>query len=102
MRQLVALPANQARTRLWLDEQGGVAGYGMVDHFDNILFDAVADGNTGRRYSEILAWAEQAVAAGRKSAGPVTLEAACRSEDRPRIQALHETGFRPSGLSTLT
>jgi hypothetical protein len=44
LREILALPTNQARKRLWPDERGKIIGYGIaVDHFDNLRMLQVAD-----------------------------------------------------------
>lgn len=102
LREILALPANQARARLWLDGQRKLAGFGMVDQFDNVLFEAIADHDVALRYGEILHWAESACLLGRDTAKPITLDAIGRSDDASRIRALVDNGYRPTGAATLT
>jgi ribosomal protein S18 acetylase RimI-like enzyme len=102
LRELLALPANRARTRIWLDDKGDIAGYGVVDHFDNVLFDVLPDGDMDELCGEILDWAEEAVKVGRIPSGPISLDTNCRSEDNQRIAVLMEKGFVPRSLCTHT
>jgi ribosomal protein S18 acetylase RimI-like enzyme len=102
LQEILAIPANQARTRLWLDDDGSLAGYGLVDHFDNVCFDVIPDGKAGNMCREILDWAQEAIKAGRKQAGPCSLDTNCRSQDKQRIALLIEKGFVPQGLATHT
>jgi hypothetical protein len=101
LRALLALPENQAHTRLWLDGEGELAAYGMVDHFDNVLLGVVHGSDEERITAEILDWAQEAIRIGR-AAGPASLDASCRSDDSPRVKVLTEKGFALSGLSTRT
>jgi mycothiol synthase len=102
LREILAIPANQARTRLWLNDDGSLAGYGLVDHFDNVCFDVALDHEAGNTCSEILDWAEEAIKVGRTPAGPCSLDTNCRSQDEQRIALLIEKGFAPLGLATHT
>jgi ribosomal protein S18 acetylase RimI-like enzyme len=102
LREILALPANQGRARLWFDAQGGLAGYGIVDHFDNLLFDVLPDGKVAETCREILEWAEESARIGRTSSGPISLDVTCREEDAQRRKHLMEKGYDPSGLSTVT
>jgi ribosomal protein S18 acetylase RimI-like enzyme len=100
-REILALPGNQARTRLWLDERGEIIGYGVVDHFDNILFDVADGGDEQGICGEILDWAEEAIRIDCPTSGPISLDTTCRSEDSRRIKILNEKGYAPTGLSTI-
>ncbi len=99
--EILVLPANQAQTRLWQDEKGSLVGYGIVDHFNNILFDVVPDGRASQLRGEILDWAVQAVRVGRPSSDAVSLGTNCRSEDGRRIKILLEKVHGLSGRPTL-
>jgi ribosomal protein S18 acetylase RimI-like enzyme len=102
LREILALPANQARTRLWLDERGEITGYGIVDHFDNILFDVTDGGDEHGSCGEILDWAEEAIRIDRATSGPISLDTTCRSDDSWRIKIVNEKGYAPTGISTIT
>ena len=102
LREILAIPANQARARLWLDDDGSLAGYGLVDHFDNVCFDVAPGGEADDTCREVLDWAQEAIKVGRTQAGPCSLDASCRSQDEQRIALLIEKGFVPQGLATHT
>jgi len=102
LREILALPVNQARTRLWLDENGGLAGYGIVDHFDNVWFDVARGSDANEMCSDILNWAEGAIRLGRTWLKPKSLDTSCRSEDGWRIALLIQMGFVSQGTATHT
>ena len=102
LREILAIPANRARTRLWLNDEGSLAGYGLVDHFDNVCFDVAPDSEANNTCSAILDWAEEAIRVGRTSSRPCSLDTNCRSQDKQRIALLIEKGFVPLGLATHT
>jgi mycothiol synthase len=102
LREILALPANQARTRLWLDERGEITGYSIVDHFDNILFDVAGGADEDGICGGILDWSEEAIRIDRATSGPISLDTTCRSDDSQRIETLNEKGYAPTGLSTIT
>jgi len=102
LRELLALPANRARTRLWLNEKDRIIGYGLVDHFNNILFDVLPGGNVYETYSDILDWAEEAIRAFQPPSGLESLDTNCHSEDNQRIAVLLVKGFVQQNLSTHT
>lgn len=102
LREILAVPANQARTRLWLDDEESLAGYGLVDNFDNVWFDVALGCEADDTCREILDWAQDTIRAGRTPPGPCSLDTNCRSQDKQRIALLIEKGFVPQGLATHT
>lgn len=102
VREILAISANHARTRLWLYKDGSLAGYGLVDHFDNVWFDVAPGCEADDTCREILDWAQDAIRAVRTPSGPCSLDTNCRSQDKQRIALLTEKGFVPQGLATHT
>lgn len=101
LHELLALPSNQARTRLWFDDSDRLTGYGLVDHFDNVWFDVARGGCDDEIGRAILSWAAEAVMLDRQEAPPSSLDTNCRSEDVWRIALLSALGFASQGCSTL-
>lgn len=100
LEELLSLPEVQARTRLWFDELGRLAGYAFVDELSNLYFEA--DPEMGSAFEEslldwVLAEARQA-AQERQQSDPPGIS--CRSEDIRRMALLEKRGFtrQPGGL----
>jgi len=89
LQELLSLPEVQARTRLWLDEQGQLAGFAFVDELSNLYFEA--DPGRGSDFEEtLLDWAiaeARQAAQERQQSEPPGIS--CRS-DQARLTALLE------------
>ena len=93
LQELLNLPDVQAHTRLWLDSEGQIAGYAMVDYVDHIQFESSPQAGAALD-EEMLAWgcaeARQTVIE-RQSEDPPA--AGCRADQLERIALLERYGF---------
>lgn len=93
--EMMQSPAVRADTRLWLEGEA-LAGFALVDDFNNLLFDA--DPNALRFLGdEIMRWGQEcALRSGRH-----TLDSLCRPGDASRLNFLEGHGFQRSGEETI-
>lgn len=94
LRELLALRCVQDNTRLWLDMEGRVVGFAVVDHYDNLWFEFDQQDTRPNMESEIVDWGmaciQRATQEGRASS---TLDGSCRSDDTARISLFERRGF---------
>jgi mycothiol synthase len=94
LEELFSLPEVRARTRLWITEQGRLAGYAIVDELSNLHWEA--DPDLGDAFEEsLLEWAiaeARQAAQERQQSDPPGIS--CRSDDRRRLAMLERHGFR--------
>ena len=101
LHELMALKDVQANTRLWLDDQGNCIAFGLVDHFQNLLFEINAPELKNSIFSEIVDWGEKCLLAKMDfEAAPLTLDSVCRQENRERILLLVSKGFIQDEITT--
>jgi ribosomal protein S18 acetylase RimI-like enzyme len=93
--EMMQSAAVRADTRLWM-EGASLAGFALVDEFNNLLFDA-APKALRVLGEEIMHWGREcALRSGRR-----TLDSLCRPRDAARLAFLEGHGFRRSGEETI-
>ncbi len=99
LRELLCLPANQANTRLWLEE-GRTIAFVLVDPFNNLLFEyRQADSDLE---AEMVGWGVECIRrAPHEGEEPPTLDANCREEDADRVALLERHGFVKQAVRSL-
>jgi L-amino acid N-acyltransferase YncA len=94
LQELFSLPEVQGRTRLWLQDDGRLAGYAFVDELSNLHWEA--DPDLGNFFDEtLLNWAiaeARQAAQERQQSDPPGVS--CRSDESSKIALLEQHGFR--------
>ncbi len=93
LRELMVLSAVQANTRLWFDGNT-LAGFALVDHYCNLLFEFTPQDWTSGIEAEIIAWGETCIHRAMQESGELlTLDASCREGNDERVSFLERHGF---------
>lgn len=102
LQELLALGRVRENTRLWLDAQGRLAGFCLVDHYQNLRFE-IDPRATGREMeAEMVAWGAACVRRMmREQREALTLDASCREDDVERIALLERHGFVRQAVRSL-
>ncbi|MBK8986501.1 MAG: GNAT family N-acetyltransferase [Chloroflexi bacterium] len=102
LRELLALPAVQVNTRLWLDSNGRLVAFAFVDQYDNLRFEMDPQTSYPDLGREIVGWGvaclRRAMSAGDETR---TLDASCREDDAGQIALLERHGFVRQELRSL-
>jgi ribosomal protein S18 acetylase RimI-like enzyme len=103
LHELLSLPDTQAKTRLWFDANGLLAGFALVDPWNNLLFEILPQGEAVDEIaSQMVAWGKACVERNTpKSGDPATLDASCRQDDLQRIALLEQNGFHRLEIRSL-
>ncbi len=99
---LQAPAATTGGAQVWVDEQGAVWAYALVDGDANLWFDRTPQAAEGEMDDELVAWGltrASSLAAG--SGEAAVLDTSCRAEDARRIALLIRCGFQAQPVRTL-
>ena len=99
LNELLCLPANQANTCLWFEEDRIIA-FALVDPFNNLLFE-YGEANPDLQ-AEMVRWGVECIRHKPHGAEEsLTLDAGCREEDSDRIALLERHGFIRQAVRSL-
>lgn len=102
LREMLALPVVRANTRLWMDTHDRLLAFALVDHYDNLVFEADWSRAGSWLEDEIVAWGVSCVRRGRPAeAYPCSLDASCREDDLTRVALLERHHFIRQALRSL-
>jgi ribosomal protein S18 acetylase RimI-like enzyme len=102
LREMLALPMVRANTRLWLDADDRLVAFALVDHYDNLVFEADWRRADDWLEGEIIAWGLACVQRGKPADGfPCSLDASCREDDLSRVALLERNHFIRQELRSL-
>lgn len=94
LREMLAIPAIQANTRLWFTTEGQIVGFALVDAYHNLLFEVVPEARCDALYAAVVEWGVECIQQMRHAGETApTLDASCREEDRERVALLEQFGF---------
>jgi mycothiol synthase len=102
LRELLALPAVQANTRLWLDAGGRLVGFALVDHFNNLIYEFNWQAAEPACEAELIAWGVECVRRSVQNSGADGwLDACCEADETDRIALLERSGFAQQEVRSL-
>ncbi len=102
LRELLALPHVQRNTRLWFNSEGGMVGFTLVDHYDNLLFEFEPQVFTPEIEGEIMDLGLTCIQRAMVEQGEtLTLDASCRADDTQRVAFLTRQGFERQKIQSL-
>lgn len=102
LREMLALPVVRANTRLWMDAVDRLVAFALVDHYDNLVFEADWRRVGSWLESEIIAWGVLCVRRGKPAeAFPCSLDASCSEDNLERIAMLERYHFIRQELRSL-
>jgi len=94
LRELLTLRHVQDCTRLWLEPEGRVIAFALVDHYSNLHFEYDPQAEHPGIEAEVVAWGVECIRRAIQEGGAAsTLDASCRSDDTARILLLERHGF---------
>ena len=94
LRELLALPAVQENTRLWLNSNGRLVAFAFVDQYDNLRFEMDPQTSYPDLETEIVGWGVACLRCAIQERGETrTLDASCREDEAGQIAFLERHGF---------
>ena len=101
LREMLATSQVQRNTGLWIDLNARLAGFALVDAFNNLWFE-VAPSATGYLEARMIEWgAERLRRASHAGSKPITLDTNCDEDNTQRIALLEQQGFVLQPIRTL-
>jgi ribosomal protein S18 acetylase RimI-like enzyme len=105
LQEMLSIPAIQKNTRLWETPDAELAGFTIIDLWDNIWFEFKPGVISGEIEKEILNWGETCVRLNhtiKKNKGlNLKLDTNCREDNYERIDFLERNGFFRQAIQTI-
>lgn len=102
LREMLAAPVVQRRTRVWYAENGTPVAFALVDESNNLWFEILPAARNAKLDAEIFAWGMTCLRERRAEPDAAdALDVSCRVEDKERVAWLEHFGFARQASETI-